>query len=244
MGAVIIALVAGGLLAGAYYLRRKAAGIPPAGLPPGEAETVQGKFGSTSGWRAPVLAKGTGETAAPVGVAPDIRPQFPGLDIQSMFVNTPPPPPPAPVGTSGAGPSDAPVVGTDSAIEDGIARFAYAIAHAEGFGVPDALPTRAHNPGDLKLGDRGNGTIQGKTVFASDADGWLALKAQIRLMWLDRSDYYGPDDTFQEIAVTWTGGDNWQAWLSIVSRDLGVTAQTTLRGYLRPSSPPEFFVAP
>jgi hypothetical protein len=226
MGALLLTLAAGGLLAAAYYLKSKTANAAPPSTQPGPPDSIQSKFASIASLdlAAPILASGTGKTASPIPPTLPAAPEYAGLDIQSMFLK--------PAAYLVPPPVDAPIVGTNPTIEDGIARMATAIAHAEGYGIPDAVPTRANNPGDLKLGDRGNGTVSGKTVFGSSTEGWEALKAQIRLMWLDRSDYYGPDDTFQDIAVTWTGGDNWQSWLAIVSRDLGVSANTTLRGYL------------
>lgn len=94
--------------------------------------------------------------------------------------------------------------------------IAEAIARAEGFYASGSLPQRAHNPGDLKLGDRGNGTINGKTVFASDDAGWLALYAQVDRMLAGRSAYYSADDSIASIAATWTGNDAPDAWADIV----------------------------
>src|SRR6266446_4703355 len=84
-----------------------------------------------------------------------------------------------------------------------IAAIAAAIAHAEGFGVHNAIPTRANNPGDLKLGDLGHGDINGKTIFATAEDGWNALQKQIGLMASGQSDYYQPTDTWRRIAQVW-----------------------------------------
>ena len=47
-------------------------------------------------------------------------------------------------------------------LQDAADKFARAIAKAEGFGLPGALPTRANNPGDMMLGDRGWGNGSGE----------------------------------------------------------------------------------
>lgn len=186
---------------------------------------AQSKFNGSVVPVPPVLATGMGTTARQ---GPHLDPVTSGsslnLDIQTMFGSK--------FDVAAAPPGDAPVQGTDVVIEDGIQRMSVGIAHAEGYGIANAIPTRANNPGDLKLGDRGHGTLGGKTIFESAPVGWSYLRAQIRLMWLDRSDYYGPDDTFRQIAETWTGGDNSEAWLATVAGDLGVGPDTTLRGYL------------
>lgn len=219
LGALALVLVIGG--AALYeYLKSKAP--PTLGAGPGVSPDNQSKFGVGSPAVPPVLAKGIGATAPYVDQI-SVPANFP-LDIQTQFGSR--------LDTSPAPPADAPVTGTNVLIEDGIQRLASAIAHAEGYGSQGAIPTLANNPGDLKLGDHGYGTINGKTKFGSPAEGWAHLRAQIRLGWLDRSDYYGPDDTFRQIAETWTGGDHSEEWLKSVTADLGVGPDTTLRGYL------------
>lgn len=106
-----------------------------------------------------------------------------------------------------------------------------AIAKAEGFGVAGAIPTVCHNPGDLKLGDTGNGTKNGKTIFPDDNTGWQALYHQVGLMISGESDYYGPDDSWRDIAATWTGNDNANAWMLTVTGALGVDPDSTLGDY-------------
>lgn len=115
---------------------------------------------------------------------------------------------------------------------DKVKTIAQAIAHAEGFGVNNAIPTRAHNPGDLKMGDIGNGAINGKTVFASDVDGWNALYKQIDLMVSGGSAYYTATDSWRRIAQTWVGTSDYVNWLSTVTNDLGVDPDSTLQEYM------------
>ena len=107
--------------------------------------------------------------------------------------------------------------------------IAMAIARAEGFfSGPTALPVRANNPGNLKLGDAGRGTIGGKTIFATIEDGWNALYRQIRLMLTGASKYYSPEMTIAQVAAIYTGGDNALAWAKNVAVSLGVSIQTKL----------------
>lgn len=113
-----------------------------------------------------------------------------------------------------------------------ISSIAAAIAHAEGFGQSGAIPTRANNPGDLKLGDLGNGAINGKTIFATAEDGWNALRKQIGLMASGGSDYYQPTDTWRRIAQVWVGTSDYPNWMNTVTSDLDVEPDSTLEDYL------------
>lgn len=115
---------------------------------------------------------------------------------------------------------------------DKVKTIAQAIAHAEGFGVAGAIPTRAHNPGDLKMGDLGNGSINGKTVFSSDVDGWNALYKQIDLMVSGGSAYYSATDSWRRIAQTWVGDSDYVNWLNTVTSDLGVDPDSSLQEYM------------
>jgi hypothetical protein len=111
---------------------------------------------------------------------------------------------------------------------DIVSRLAQAIAKAEGFFKPGSLPNRTNNPGDLKLGDLGYGTVAGKTVFSSADQGWSALEKQVQLMLSGQSRYYSPDMTIRQIAETYTGSDNADAWANIVASELGVDPDTPI----------------
>ncbi len=84
--------------------------------------------------------------------------------------------------------------------------LARAISYAEGFPVPDSIPARAHNPGDLVLGDKGHGTLGTEkiTVFENDATGWTALEHQLSLIRERKSHVYTPAMTISEMAAKWT----------------------------------------
>ena len=72
-----------------------------------------------------------------------------------------------------------------------VSKFAEAIARAEGwYAAGPTIPKRANNPGNLKAGDHGGGTINGITIFATPADGWTALRRQLLLIFEGRSSFY------------------------------------------------------
>jgi hypothetical protein len=97
------------------------------------------------------------------------------------------------------------------AVAGGIKLFARAIAYAEGFGVPNAIPTVRNNPGDLKL-PRDGGAI---STFPTVADGWDALYRQLQLIVSGRSSYYSIDMTIAAMGRVWTATEQ-QAWTSNV----------------------------
>jgi hypothetical protein len=104
------------------------------------------------------------------------------------------------------------------ATSPGVQVFAEAIAAAEGYGVPGAIPTVRNNPGDLKLS---GGVI---TTFATPSEGWAALYRQIELMRDGRSAYYSPTMTLADVSRVWTATEQ-SAWLSNVIHAMRV------RGY-------------
>jgi hypothetical protein len=113
-----------------------------------------------------------------------------------------------------------------------VTALSQAIAKAEGFGPAGNLPTRINNPGDLELGDQGQGVDNDKTIFPTEQDGWNALEGQVRWMLTGNSRIYSLNDTILEVAEKYTGNDNPEAWASIVAQRLGVTIATTLASYI------------
>src|SRR5690242_9219671 len=88
-----------------------------------------------------------------------------------------------------------------------VVSLAQAIAKAEGFGVRGALPTRYHNPGDLKVEVGGQrypgqcGIGKGSHVrFCSDRAGWIALYHQLDKVAVGESKHYTPDMTLAQFA--------------------------------------------
>jgi hypothetical protein len=105
-----------------------------------------------------------------------------------------------------------------------IGRFAQAIAAAEGYGTPGAIPTRANNPGDLFLGGTTIGS--GVTVFNSAADGWSALFNELVKIRDGRSGNYQVTMTIEDMGLEWSGGD--PNWAVNVARFLGVPGSTMI----------------
>jgi len=110
--------------------------------------------------------------------------------------------------------------------------IALAIAAAEGFGVPGAIPTLANNPGDLVLGNMGYGTMgtQEITVYATAEDGWNALYGQIQKWINGTSKYYNPSMTWGQIGAIYAGSGT--PWAANVAAALGVDPNSTLGDYV------------
>jgi|SRR5713101_6461386 len=112
---------------------------------------------------------------------------------------------------------------------DKVKAFAKAISVAEGFGIANDIPTKAHNPGDLVLGDRGNGVLgrEGITIFPDNASGWNALYHELNLIVNSESHVYTLDMTISDMAYKWTDTSQ-DAWAETVANQLGVTRDTPL----------------
>jgi hypothetical protein len=128
--------------------------------------------------------------------------------------------------------------------------FATAIAHAEGFGPKGHLPTRYHNPGDLKSAATytplpGQKTLGkgGHIVFKNDTAGWTALRDYLSKMVDGRSRRFKPDMTLAQVSRVYAG--NWHPWLNIVTKELGVPSNVRLRDLLlyQESEPPQIVIA-
>ena len=58
------------------------------------------------------------------------------------------------------------------------------ISRMEGFGIPGAIPTMRHNPGDLRHSPHSSHDGEGSNDIGeidSDADGWADLERQLQL---------------------------------------------------------------
>ena len=117
--------------------------------------------------------------------------------------------------------------------DDVVNRFAQAIAKEEGFYVPNSVPARAHNPGDLTDdGDIGLGVIQTGgpegakiTIYASNEDGWNALRKKVRRMLDGDSHTYPTDLTLMEVGLKYSGN---ASWAMNVAKQMGVDSRMTL----------------
>jgi hypothetical protein len=113
--------------------------------------------------------------------------------------------------------------------------IAQAIAAAEGYGPAGNIPTKANNPGDLCMGDQGQGVITSSggekiTVYSSAQAGWNALYNQINLWINGGSRYYNVNMTWVQIGATWAGPGT--PWAANVAAALGVDPNSTLAQYL------------
>ncbi|MGC2321809.1 MAG: hypothetical protein WA463_04175 [Terriglobales bacterium] len=121
--------------------------------------------------------------------------------------------------------------------------LATAISHAEGFGRRQTIPSRYHNPGDLKAFSSSTqlaGQVRigkaGHIVFKDDEAGKAALREYIVRMVDGRSSHYHPNMTFSQVAHVYA--ENWRPWVKVVSRELGVPPNTTLRAYFHTDDVP------
>lgn len=114
-----------------------------------------------------------------------------------------------------------------------ILKVSRAIASAEGFGVAGAVPTRAHNPGDITDdGDVGLGVIHTGgphgapiTIYGSDADGWSALYRKVGRMLRGASHVYLLAMSLEQVGLKWSGDP---AWPANVARELGVSTSARM----------------
>jgi len=126
---------------------------------------------------------------------------------------------------------------------DKVNDLATAISHAEGFGKRHTIPSRYHNPGDLKA-LRGSTPLAGQVrigkaghiVFTDDEAGKAALRDYIVRMMDGRSPYYHSNMTLNQVARRYA--QNWRPWVKVVSRELGVPPTTTLRAYFHSDAVP------
>jgi hypothetical protein len=115
-----------------------------------------------------------------------------------------------------------------------VLKLARAIAHAEGFGDPDAIPTKANNPGDLTGADGGSFRVlgvmnkEGVLHFESLDDGWLALHLKVDRMLSGKSKMYPLTLTLEQVGIRYSGSDAGD-WARNVGSYLGVPVTATLQ---------------
>lgn len=109
--------------------------------------------------------------------------------------------------------------------------LAVAIAKAEGFGTKNSVPTRTHNPGDIRAlpGAHFPGQVglnhHGYVIFKNDAAGWAALRHQLEKIVNRESAHYTPEMTLRQLSRKYATSPT---WIKNVSKNLGVTPSTTL----------------
>lgn len=101
------------------------------------------------------------------------------------------------------------------------------IAKEEGFGIPGTVPTRNHNPGDLRHSPHsehspGNPNAIGQ--IDSDADGWADLERQLQL-------YAQRGLTLRDMIINYyapPGENDSEAYLAFICKELGVDQSCTV----------------
>ncbi len=106
-----------------------------------------------------------------------------------------------------------------------IRSFAQAVASAEGWNVPNSIPRRANNPGNLK---NGRPWLDGTqiTQYESADQGWNALYRQLRIIVTGQSRYDLGMSIDQMGAIY--EADPGNAWARNVASYLGVDINTPL----------------
>lgn len=125
-----------------------------------------------------------------------------------------------------------------------------AIAVAEGFyhyvngqlvKNTNAVPAKANNPCDLKVGNIGFGVFEshgvfnqagtnGITIFPSEDAGWNRGRHQVVLMLTGKSHVYSLTDSFLDVANKYAEGAT--EWGINVANALGLSASTTLADFV------------
>jgi hypothetical protein len=113
--------------------------------------------------------------------------------------------------------------------QDRIQDLSKAIAKAEGFGVRNTLPTKNHNPGDIKAlkGYHFPGQVgihKQYVVFKNDKAGWEALQHQINKI-VDGESRYSVNLTLKQLGKRYAESS---VWPRVVAKYLGATPDTQL----------------
>jgi hypothetical protein len=113
-------------------------------------------------------------------------------------------------------------------------RLAQLIAKMEGFGIPGAIPTVRHNPGDLRHSPHSQhpgGPAHANDVgtIDNDADGWADLERQLRI-------YANEGLTLRQAIALYappTDHNDTSAYLNFVAGGLGVPPDTPMAQCLK-----------
>lgn len=123
--------------------------------------------------------------------------------------------------------------GLNTSADDRVQKLAQAIATAEGFFVAGSRSQRDHNPGDMTqdLIGKATGHDGPFVVYASDADGWANLYAQINLWFSGASNNADGSSTILQLSSFYTTDvpPGAQAnWAQNVADNLGVDPGTPI----------------
>lgn len=122
---------------------------------------------------------------------------------------------------------------------DNIWQIAQAVAIAEGYDKENSNPFRLNNPGDISDGyyNFGGEEHSGSNVtnFPDAQTGWQWLYDKLNRMAQGKSSVYSPQMTWTQLAQKWAG--DWQNWVTNVTRELGVEADSTIQTFLQKETP-------
>lgn len=108
-----------------------------------------------------------------------------------------------------------------------MSRLARLIAKEEGFGIPGALPTRNHNPGDLRHSPHSQHAADHPEAIGqidTDEHGWQDLERQLVL-------YAKRGLTLRDMIINYyapPGENDSEAYLAFICRELGVDQSCTV----------------
>lgn len=110
-----------------------------------------------------------------------------------------------------------------------------AIAHAEGYNVPNSVPARLNNPGDISDGANTFGSEfhsgSSVTTFPNATVGWQWLYTKIQNAVTGQSHVYLPTMSWYEIGAKWAP-PNADAWAENVAAYLGVDPGDAIQDYI------------
>ena len=115
-------------------------------------------------------------------------------------------------------------IGSSSGPSSVVVAIAQAIANAEGFGQPGAIPTVRNNPGDI---ENLSGVVK---TYDTVQDGWNALYDYIQRM-IDGTWIYNTGQTWAQIGGIYSGTPG-GPWATNVASFLGVDVNSTLGDYV------------
>jgi len=119
--------------------------------------------------------------------------------------------------------------GVNTTASPAVQKLAQAIAKAEGFYTAGSRPARNHNPGDMTQDLIGKAVGQDGPfpIYATDADGWADLYAQINLWMSGGSEHADPSSTIEDLSSFYTANDQ-STWALNVANALGVPVDTEI----------------
>lgn len=117
----------------------------------------------------------------------------------------------------------------DTSAPPNVQKIAQAIASAEGFFVAGSRPARNHNPGDMTadLIGKAIGFDGPFAIYASDADGWANLYAQVNAWLKGHSSHATAESTIADLSQFYTANDQ-TAWAANVANAAGVSIDTPI----------------